>query len=84
MNHIQRAIDHFGSRQGLAEATGASEQAISFWVNGKRKISPHYAWRIHDATMGQVSVYDLLPDVFGSPSVKHPAAPRVAAQEGRS
>jgi DNA-binding transcriptional regulator YdaS (Cro superfamily) len=65
MNHIKRAIDHCGGRQKLADAAGVSVQAISFWLNGSRTISPRCARRIHDATGGVVSVHELLPDVFG-------------------
>lgn len=76
MDHIQRAIDHFGGRQKLAKAAGVSVQAISFWLNGERQITPECANRIHAATNGEVSRDDLRPDIFGPPTA--------AAAEGSS
>lgn len=66
MNPIQRAIEHCGGRQQLADAAGVSVQAISFWLSGARQISAEYANRIHQATGGAVSRTDLRPDIFGS------------------
>lgn len=55
-----------GSQQQLAEASGASPQAVSFWVAGERTISPAYALRVEKATDGKVTRYDLRPDIFGT------------------
>ncbi len=77
MDAIDRAIRIAGSRSKLAELIGASEQAISFWVTGKRGVSAEFAVQIERVTEGAVRCEELCPDVDWS-VLRTPAVPSEA------
>ncbi len=60
---IQIAVDHFGSQAALAEEMGCSQQQISYLMKAK-SISAEMALKLHEATDGKVSKYQLRPDIF--------------------
>jgi DNA-binding transcriptional regulator YdaS (Cro superfamily) len=63
---IQIAVDHFGSQAALAEEMGCSQQQISYLLKAK-SISADMAKKLHDATDGKVSKFQLRPDIFDTP-----------------
>lgn len=66
MTPIARAVDQVG-RQKLADALGVSPSMISQWVTGHRPIAARHVLPIEAATGGQVTRYELAPEVFGPP-----------------
>lgn len=63
---IKRAIEIAGTQTKLAEASGLTQAAIHKLLSGKtRRISAENALAIERATDGQVTRYDLRPDIFG-------------------
>lgn len=62
--HIQRAIQLFGSQAALAERIGLSQQGISYLLKTHR-VSAETATAIDRATNGLVSREELRPDLFG-------------------
>lgn len=65
-DHIETAVEHFGSQEKLAAAIGCSQQQISYLLKAK-SISADMAKKIHDATKGKVSKHVLRPDIFDTP-----------------
>lgn len=70
---IERAIQIAGGQSRLARALGVSHTAVGLWLRGDRKIAPARCWDIQKMTNGEVTVYDLRPDIFG-PNPEHEAA----------
>lgn len=62
---IERAIEIFGTQTALADAIGTSQPFVSQWVLDYRPVSPRFARKIEEVTGGQVTRYQLRPDVFG-------------------
>ena len=61
---IQKAVAILGSQTALAKKLGVVPQAVQQWVaSGKPSIKRCLA--IEQATGGQVTRFDLRPDVFG-------------------
>ena len=65
MTPIEKAIDIFKTQTALAEAIGAKQPFVSQWVTGFRPVPPKFCRKIEEATNGQVTRYELRPDVFG-------------------
>lgn len=61
--HIQRAIEHFGSQAALAERIGLSQQGVSYLLKAGQ-VSAEVAVAIDRATGGLVSREQLRPDIF--------------------
>lgn len=61
---IQRAVDHVGSQSLLAAQVGVTQGRVWQWCNGDRVPAERCA-DIERVTAGQVTRYDLRPDVFG-------------------
>ena len=57
----QSVSDHFGSQEKFANAIGASQTAVSFWINGKFDMSIDYALATQEATSGKFKASDLCP-----------------------
>lgn len=72
--HIQRAVDHFGSQALLAERIGLSQQGVSYLLHANR-ISAEIAIAIDRATGGAVSKEQLRPDLFTISSGQSGAQP---------
>lgn len=62
---IDRAVSVCGSQTILAEKIGVTLGAVNQWVHGHRPIPPGKCIPIEEACGGQVTRYDLRPDVFG-------------------
>jgi DNA-binding transcriptional regulator YdaS (Cro superfamily) len=54
-----------GNAKSLAESLGVSISYVSQMASGKSPISPERCIPIEIATKGQVTRYELRPDVFG-------------------
>lgn len=65
--HLSRAIEIFdGTQEQFAEELGGlSQSTISSYVTGRRKVPPVHCRKIEAMTNGQVTRYQLRPDVFG-------------------
>lgn len=61
---IRRAIEIVGSQRALAQACSVKQGDIWQAINKRAKMTAWLAVRIHDATGGQVSIKELLPDVY--------------------
>ncbi|KZZ72375.1 hypothetical protein A3765_28625 [Oleiphilus sp. HI0130] len=63
---IKKASKLCGGQQNLAFDLGlASQGQISGWINSLRPVPAHHCVKIEELTKGEVSRYDLRPDVFG-------------------
>ena len=76
--HIKKAIEIFGTQSNLAKAINeteylkdkdlnANQSTVWQWLHGYKDKRPSaiYAIAIEHATEGEVSRYDLRPDIFG-------------------
>src|SRR6185503_4769887 len=61
---VTRAAEIMGGQKALAKACGLKGGSIWATINTKKKMPAWLAVRIVDATGGQVSIKDLLPDVY--------------------
>lgn len=66
MNAIDKAVAVCGSQGKLARRIGKKQPQVSYWVRQGR-CSPEVCRSIEAATGGEVTVYELRPDVFGPP-----------------
>jgi DNA-binding transcriptional regulator YdaS (Cro superfamily) len=62
---IQAAVENIGSQGATAQAIGVTQPLVWQWCNGKRPVAAHHCVAIEQATGGEVTRYDLRPDVFG-------------------
>ena len=79
-NHINKIVKIAGSQESLARKINqfipinikpVSQKRVSDWVNGKFDIPPKYIRAIEKAVDGEVTRYQLAPDVFGEdPALK--------------
>jgi len=53
------------SQTEFADKLGVTQGLVSQWLKGVTAITPERAIDIEDATEGQVTRYDLRPDIFG-------------------
>lgn len=63
--HVRRAVTAKGSQERLAEASGVTQQQISYLLNEAKSISGPMALKIANATVGTkdpVSIQDLNPE----------------------
>lgn len=68
-NPLDRVIDILGSQEELAAVLGIKSPSISGWRQ-RNKVPSERCLAIEQATGGQVTRYDLRPDVFGNAPVK--------------
>lgn len=78
-DHLQRAIEHFGSQPGLARAIGCSQSKISWLLIKAEKIDAEDAVAIERATDGVVTKSDLRPDLWPTSAPAHTPEPAGAA-----
>lgn len=65
-NPLKMAVQIVGSQSALARAIRARQQDVWYWMNLAGKGVPaEYCRAIEAATGGQVTRYQLRPDVFG-------------------
>lgn len=62
---IQKAIDAAGGQASLARAIKVKSQVVWQWADGRRPVPAHHCLAIEQAAKGEVTRYDLRPDVFG-------------------
>jgi len=68
MDHpIKKASQHVGDQKTLARILGVHPSYLSQVVTGVRKISHTYCEHIENITDGEVTRYELRPDIFGEP-----------------
>lgn len=65
MEALTRAIEVCGSQAALARAVGVKQAHIWNWLNRDKKVPGEFVMRIEQATGGQVTRYELRPDIFG-------------------
>lgn len=75
MATISKAVELLGGPRSAALRLKCSEQAISFWINGKRTPNVETCIAIERETAGEVTVEQLRPDIDWSVI----RAPRAAA-----
>lgn len=65
--HLERAIKILNrtQEQFAEDLGGLSQPTISSYVTGRRKVPPVHCRKIEAMTNGQVTRYQLRPDVFG-------------------
>lgn len=74
MDALDKAVAIYGSRPKLGARLGVSGEAIRKWALSR--VPAERCRAIEDATDGQVTVYDLRPDIFGPPPYQpKPAGP---------
>ncbi|MET0332579.1 MAG: helix-turn-helix domain-containing protein [Dyella sp.] len=62
---IQVATKLAGGQAALARAVGVTQPLVWQWCAGRRPVAPQHCIKIEESTKGQVTRYDLRPDVFG-------------------
>lgn len=62
---LERAIAIAGGQSELARRISAKQQTVHYWVAVAGKAAAEYARPIEFAVDGQVTRYQLRPDVFG-------------------
>lgn len=72
---LQRAIDLAGGQRALAAKIGKQQGHIAKWLHRDKKVPAELCISIERAVDGEVTRYDLRPDVFGD----HPRPRRKAA-----
>lgn len=80
MTAIKKAIDLAGGQAALSKKINVHASFISQWVTGRRPIPAEHCRAIEAAVDGQVTRYDLRPDVFGTAEEQY-AARRVSRQK---
>jgi DNA-binding transcriptional regulator YdaS (Cro superfamily) len=68
---IERVFEIVGSEAEVARRLQVSAEAVRKW---KRQVPPVRARQLEELTRGEVTRYDLCPDVFGDPPAPKPAA----------
>lgn len=64
-SHVERAVEIKGSQAKLAADMGCSQQYISWLLKEADQISAEQSIACERATDGQVTRWDLRPDLFG-------------------
>ena len=67
LEHLDRAIAHFGSQAKLGRAVGLSQAAI-YKMRAERRMPAEIAKAIDEASAGSVSKSDLRPDLWPIPA----------------
>lgn len=68
-SHLEKAIEICEGQTGLALKIGVRQPNVWNWLNRAGGVVPaEYCLKIELATSGQVTRYDLRPDVFGAPA----------------
>lgn len=62
---IERAVAIVGTQSALAAHLGVSRQFINQLYNGTRQVPPKMVLDVERATGGNVTRYELRPDIFG-------------------
>lgn len=65
---IKQAQQIIGGTSAMALAIGVKPPTVSQWIAGKRRVPAERCMAIEQATNGEVTRYDLRPDVFGPAS----------------
>lgn len=68
MTPLEKAIKCVGGVTALADSIGTQQSFVSQWKCSARPIPARWCIPIEDATGGEVTRYDLRPDVFGQPN----------------
>lgn len=66
MQALRKAISLAGSQAALAARIGKRQAHVSMWLR-RGRVGPLSCIAIEKAVGGQVTRYDLRPDVFGEP-----------------
>lgn len=65
---LEKAIDIAGGQTALARLIGESQSKVGNWLRRSSGVVPgEYCRKIEFAVGGEVTRYDLRPDVFGPP-----------------
>jgi DNA-binding transcriptional regulator YdaS (Cro superfamily) len=78
MSAIRRAVQAAGGVSNLARAIGVTAPSVHQWITEVRPVPPGRCISIEQATSGDVTRYELRPDIFGEPKASAPK-PRKAA-----
>jgi DNA-binding transcriptional regulator YdaS (Cro superfamily) len=62
---LQKAIELAGGQSELGRRISAKQQTVHYWVSVMGKAPAEYCRPIEAAVDGQVTRYQLRPDVFG-------------------
>ena len=63
--HIEHNSERRAARRKFAADIGASESSIYSWLNGNRRPSYKFAYRIERYTSGLIKKEELRPDIYG-------------------
>lgn len=69
---IAALISKAGNQTKLAAAVGVTQQAVSNWLYGLRRIPAEHVRRVSEAT--GVPAHEIRPDIFPAPTGKRKAA----------
>lgn len=62
---IQKAVEAAGGQTALAKLIGVSQGLVWQWCDGRLAVRAEHCASIERVVGGEVSRYDLRPDVFG-------------------
>lgn len=64
---LERAVHLTGGQSALARKLNVKQAHVWNWLNRDRQVPAEHVLAIENATGGEVSRFDLRPDVFGAP-----------------
>lgn len=67
---ILRVVAYFGTQRAFSKAVGVSPEAVRKWVHGEQRITAERALQIETVTKGEVTRYELRPDLFNRRSIR--------------
>jgi len=67
---IEKAVAATGSQAALARAIGKSCPFVNDMLHSRKQVPGELCRKIEEATCGQVTRYDLRPDIFGEAPTK--------------
>jgi DNA-binding transcriptional regulator YdaS (Cro superfamily) len=83
MTALHRAIAIAGSQTGLARRIGKTQCHVAQWLR-RGRVGPTACIAIELAVGGQVTRYELRPDVFGDPPQPGPAGSSAQSPPSRT
>lgn len=69
MNVYRKLVAIFGSQTELARQLGVTRSCVNKWVH-RQRIPPHYVIRIEKASEGQITRWEMRPDLYPVDRVK--------------
>ena len=64
---LQRAVEILGGQSALARACGVTQGHVWYWLRKGKQVPAEHVLDIERATSGEVTRYELRPDIYPPP-----------------